>query len=1132
MSERLPCLAAVLLVCAAMSSCGTPDSTGDTGEVDSEFPDAGADTDDAADEDTRVELDVVSDGRPEIDLTPDVDIGDAPVELFRVVPAAGGTAGGTRVTVFGAGFRAETVFTINGRRLENVDVIDAFSALATTPPGSPGVYDLKAADSENDATLLSAWTYLAPFALDGISPVRGATSGGTPLSLFGSGFTSAATVSVGGRLCIDTRPVGDERIDCILPEGTVGVVDVRVTDSAGSRVLTGGFTYFDAPAIDRVFPGVGLSAGGETVRVLGRGFIAGTQAFFGPVAVPATRVDSGTLEVVVPPGAPGAVDVVVQNDNGGASLPDGYTYVASSTGNLALRSVQPNRGDEAGGTRFTVAVEGLQDGAQVLIGGAPATVIATDDTSITALSPAGAPGPADVTVRQGLIERTIVDGWTWLPSLKVDSVSPDRGDVDGGDVVVVSGRGFDAETRFFFGPLAAEVVSLMDSTSASVRTPPGSPGASAVRVERGASTHTADDVWTYTIDTQLFGLAPELGSVAGNTWVVLRGTGFSADAEVSFGLQPATDVQLLDPSTLGVRTPAAAPGAVDVTVETRSTEDGGASVGRATLAAAYTYYDPASGSGGWSGGEIDGSVNVAVFNANGGAPIPAAFVTLSVRGSDTRYTGRTDGNGRVTISGPELRGEQVINATATKFSSSTSTAVNSRNVTLLLEYICPCYEDDDCGDEEQMCLPRQGVSLCSYTDGPAASCTTGDDCEGYGNGNYVCSTGRCVEKCWCGCAEAGECLAGQTCNDTLMLCQIDTTCSDDDDCAAEGNFVCIQGTCTENCTGPAPTVATIEGQLTGIGKIVDPAPNETVLGVVLTTTNTIFSNNPDPGTENQRTDDGRYRLTSRLGDLAVVAMCGLFNNDTGDFLPLYIGVERGVFAQGDRLYEVDVDCNIPLDRSLSVKIPNPPFGARGTMPDLNRAIPYLDFGGEGVFGGYVLIEGTDSVISRRRFASLEGPLEGLSYLVYGGTFSSTGGLPFAAAIVDDIRSTDNLVTLPEMVPPPILVQPEPQTVFDGRRVEWELGTDAPVDFYYIRVQDVTQQITFWDVWVPGDKTAFNLPYWPEGSLEGPFPPRTTLVITVLAIRARSFSWDGFTLQNLVFESWEAYSANGWAVVSE
>jgi PKD repeat protein len=70
-----------------------------------------------------------------------------------------------------------------------------------------------------------------------------------------------------------------------------------------------------------------------------------------------------------------------------------------STCNLVLGEVSPSVGPYAGGTTVTISGANFQDGASVYFGSEPATdVHFVDDSTLTAVTPAGSIGPVDVSV--------------------------------------------------------------------------------------------------------------------------------------------------------------------------------------------------------------------------------------------------------------------------------------------------------------------------------------------------------------------------------------------------------------------------------------------------------------------------------------------------------------------------------------------------------------------------------------------------------------------------------------------------------------------------------------------------------------------------------------------------------------
>lgn len=81
--------------------------------------------------------------------------------------------------------------------------------------------------------------------------------------------------------------------------------------------------------------------------------------------------------------------------NGGA----GVTYADISAVPINITSITPDTGTELGGTSVTIGGVGFVSGATVTIGGASATsVVFIDDETLTAVTPVGTPGTADVVV--------------------------------------------------------------------------------------------------------------------------------------------------------------------------------------------------------------------------------------------------------------------------------------------------------------------------------------------------------------------------------------------------------------------------------------------------------------------------------------------------------------------------------------------------------------------------------------------------------------------------------------------------------------------------------------------------------------------------------------------------------------
>jgi len=264
------------------------------------------------------------------------------VSIISVTPPSGPMSGGTLVTILGKYFAAPLTVTFGPNQASNVSIIDSQTLSVVTPPESmtPGPADVVVAliNTMASATLASGFIYVGNQpTVSGITPGRGLLSGGTAITISGSGFSSvsAVDVSIDGVPATGVTIVSDLIITAITPQGmTLGPVDVDIqydSGASGSSFLSGGFTYEDV-SITSVTPSSGSVFGGTTVTILGTQLSAPLTVTFGGIQASSVNViDSQTLSVVTPPeqtATPGPVDVEVNVTAAVASsiLSNGFTH--------------------------------------------------------------------------------------------------------------------------------------------------------------------------------------------------------------------------------------------------------------------------------------------------------------------------------------------------------------------------------------------------------------------------------------------------------------------------------------------------------------------------------------------------------------------------------------------------------------------------------------------------------------------------------------------------------------------------------------------------------------------------------------------------------------------------------------
>ncbi len=589
--------------------------------------------------------------------------------LFDVSPPGGTSLGGTSVMLTGRGFLGRgagpSSVTFDGVPATSVVVVSDTRITCDAPAGAPGLaVDVVVVTTVLAASLADGFAYHAEPTVTLVTAATGTSLGGVSVVVRGTGFQSHApgpnTVAFGGVAATNVQVVNDTRLTCDTPPGTPGLrVDVDVINANGMGTRPEAYLYHPVPAVTGIQPAVGSSLGGTSVTMSGSGFLdydpGPTVVVVGGVpATNVTVVDDVTITFDTPAGTPGAlVEVDFANENGTESLADAWRYYATPV----VTDVQPAAGTALGNEGVTITGTGFTANdagpSAVTFGSVPAPlVIVVDDTTLTAITPPGTPGTsADVTVANANGAGTLPDGYAYLPAPEVTTVTPPSGSSLAPTAVTITGSGFQdnwpgAVTVTFGGVPAANIV-VLDDARIACDAPPGAPGFVDVTVSNTNGTGTLADGFEYRPPPSLLAVLPSAGTPLGGTAVTLTGAGFRAGTPgaitVTFGGQPASDIVVVDDTTITARTPAGAPGAaVDVVLANE--------LGTATLADGYAYHpaptlalvDPASGPS--IGGTLV-TLTGAGFVANGAGANTVTFDGVLATGitvvSDTALTCNT-----------------------------------------------------------------------------------------------------------------------------------------------------------------------------------------------------------------------------------------------------------------------------------------------------------------------------------------------------------------------------------------------------------------------------------------------------------------------------------------------------------
>lgn len=890
------------------------------------------------------------------------DDGQSGFVITSAGPLTGPTAGGTRVTIEGRGFTSGARVMFGPT--EGVEtVIENEYSIKSASPGWAGyseTVDLWVVRADGKKTVLRpGFRYQSDVSVVSVEPPEGPVSGGTPITITGSGFAPDSDVIVDGRSALQVNRLDDTTILAVTPPGQAGEVEVLVLSGTASGRLGRAFSYVMSPADLSCSPSVVDMAGADGSRFV-EILLTGTNLdkvrsislSSGRVAS-MTGTDPGSLSLGadftgITSGGP--VDVTVAGPGGAITAKACFTALeaaAIDAPELRIWAVSPSSVPASGGTEATLTVTGLDIGNPLSLLARAGTTAASvtevpDMNTVRFVVPAGSPGVVDVRLETPSETATLTRGLTFLKDATVTGVTPSTAPPGGGTDATVNGSGLTDATEVLVGPLPAVITGQPDDDSIPISIPAVGPGVHDLTVlfadggrvvAPGALTCTSDTLVVKTI-------TPVRGSLAGGTVVYVTGSGLRAGTRVFFDDYEAGVVTDSDPGRLTIRSPAGdQEGTVDVFVI-------GTDGVRHTLPDAFTYFNPTGFLGGAWGGEISGSVNVTVIDSYNEAPIPQAFVMIDSH-PETPYKGFTDGRGMLTLSGRGLRGPVMVTATRQDYTTWSIAGVDAENITIYLEPLFNQIPPDtgNGGDDDEFPL----------TPGLITGRVTGTDKE------FIMPPGTC---------DGMPLTHGTMC----APCDADADCDDDSLCVMTGSTAM---TCSRPC---AVSEDCPDGwdcyQAGDQGTVCKPSPGtEEVRCGVADSTSARWADNFGPGA--LMTSAGTYALNSRLGDVAVYCLGGFRRTADGVFIPVIMGLSRHVAVTTSTISAGnDVRLTIPLDRTLRLRMVAPPGGHGGPNVHISSLTIYL--GSDGYLNIWPAIYGVDQAVFdfERLPARFDGVLDG------------------------------------------------------------------------------------------------------------------------------------------------------------
>lgn len=135
----------------------------------------------------------------------------------------------------------------------NVQLVNPTTITCVVPPHAAGTVDVHVTAGLTTVTLPQSYTYVAPLVFTAVSPDAGPASGGTTITLTGTGLGNqdlahlAVTLDPTGNIpavCTNIQRVNDNSITCVTASHNGGTVAVSVTNGLETITLPSAFTYY------------------------------------------------------------------------------------------------------------------------------------------------------------------------------------------------------------------------------------------------------------------------------------------------------------------------------------------------------------------------------------------------------------------------------------------------------------------------------------------------------------------------------------------------------------------------------------------------------------------------------------------------------------------------------------------------------------------------------------------------------------------------------------------------------------------------------------------------------------------------------------------------------------------------
>lgn len=543
----------VLLIAWAMSAC---DSDPAPDREDMAIPDAGPMAGETGGASTSLDQGPMIDqgGEPMAGEEPDMDMPDQELELDleppplrpltinSLVPNRGSISGGDRVQVIGTGFVEGMSITFDRSPCSEIEVETTTRARCVTPAGSEiGLVDVTLFAERlemgelvpSQVILEEGFSYYVPLEIQQITPARGPASGGTRVSIVGTGFTEETFVEFEGTRALEVSLEPNGSLNVVTPPMSPGAVEVRIQNVNGDVRVADAYFYYDRIEVEQLDPPTGPTSGGTVVQVTGRGLAARSRISLGGRPAETGSANGSELDFTTPSSDTiGPVTFTIENDNGTLEVPQAFVYYDDTAVGFNVVGISPSSGPLQGGQVVYVAGSGFTNQTQVRIDGRLSECQRIDAHQLRCVTPPGAPGEVAVDVSEGGSSESVAGGYVYYETLELTSIFPTRGSIAGGTLVELTGRGFTSDMEVRLGELQLSELTVISEVSAMGITAPAPASTVDVIASTPYTRAVIDGGYQYYDPTSEYGGVWGEGLDVSMNITVLNGNSFEPEPDV------------------------------------------------------------------------------------------------------------------------------------------------------------------------------------------------------------------------------------------------------------------------------------------------------------------------------------------------------------------------------------------------------------------------------------------------------------------------------------------------------------------------------------------------------------------------------------------------------------------------